>query len=63
MHFSSSSVLAAACREYDKCFKAFFSKNDACNAAFRKRLLPIIQKNSLTSYKGVYASAAYKRFS
>lgn len=54
--------LDSACREHDKCFKGFTKDNRACNRAFLRRLLPIIQVNGVLSDKGSYALAAYKLF-
>lgn len=54
--------LDSACREHDKCFKGFTKDNRACNQAFLRRLLPIIQVNGVLSNKGSYALAAYKLF-
>lgn len=55
--------LDSACREHDKCFKGFNSKSKACNREFVRKLLPIVQTNSATTYKGIYAAAALKLFS
>lgn len=56
--------LDSACRAHDRCFKGFNSKSKACNRAFVKRLMPIVQKNKgKTTYKAVYARAAMKLFS
>ncbi|MBZ3798230.1 phospholipase [Lacticaseibacillus paracasei] len=53
--------LDAACREHDKCFKGFSMKSAACNRAFIKRLLPIVQRGGFSA-KGLYASAAITLF-
>ncbi|MGM0140291.1 hypothetical protein IGI65_002776 [Enterococcus sp. DIV0755b] len=55
--------LDSACREHDKCFQGFNAKSKACNRAFVRRLLPIVQTNSPLTYKGAYAAAALKLFS
>ncbi|QVI34638.1 phospholipase [Lacticaseibacillus chiayiensis] len=54
--------LDQACREHDKCFQGFSMKSAACNRAFIRRLLPIIQREGF-SPKGLYARAAKTLFS
>lgn len=53
--------LDSACKAHDKCYN-WGGNNKKCNAAFRRSLAPIIQKNSPTTRKGIVALAAYKMF-
>ncbi|KQS23548.1 hypothetical protein ASF99_13675 [Exiguobacterium sp. Leaf187] len=58
--------LDRACKAHDACFLGMFNvseKNKKCNIAFVSKLLPIVQKTSITSYKGIYARGALKIFS
>lgn len=54
--------LDSACLWHDACFKGFGADNRQCNREFINRLKPIIASTNTSSYKGVYARAAYALF-